>query len=272
MSTFPRSLKTLIASNVRAYLAADASLLAFFGAAGIRTREYAESGAPTSLPYLTVVPGQLVDLPTTREGAKARFEVDLAVYLPRLAPADDSLAVPTVPSAADGGTGLLTVTRRYCATYYTATGESFACELSAPITVTGKKVALTVSTGPAGTVGRRLWATRTNRTCARFLDVIPDNSTTTYVDETPDAYLGDEIAPYPGLYGDLMEQAKAVLWANRTLETLVPTATHIQLVDSIAAFKDEKPVIDQQNRLLWQTTVAYSLFYSMSARQSLIET
>lgn len=272
MSTFPRALKSLVAQNARAYLAADALLLAFFGAANIRTREYAESGAPTALPYLSVVPGQLLDIPTTREGAKARFDVDLEVYLPRLAPADDTLAVPTVPSTSDGGTGLLTVTRRYAATYYTARGESFACELSTPISVTGKKIALTIPTGPAGTVGRRLWATRSSMTCARFLDVVPNNTATSYVDETPDAYLGDEIAPYPGLYGDLVEQAKATLWTNRTLETLVPTATHIQLADSIAAFRDEKPVIDAQNRLLWKTTVAYSLFYAMSTRQSLIET
>lgn len=270
--SIPRSLKTLIASNVRAYLAADALLLAFFGDTGIRTREYAEGGVPTSLPYLTVVPGQLADLPTTREGSRARFEVDLMVYLPRLAPADDTLAVPSVPSPSDGGTGLLTVTRRYCVTYYTATGESFACELSAPITVTGKKITLTIPTGPAGTVGRRIWATRSSMACARFLDVVANNTATSYTDETPDAYLGDEIAPYPGLYGDLMEQVKATLWTNRTLETLVPTATHIQLVDSIASFKDVKPVIDAQNRLLWQTTVAYSLFYAMSSRQSLIET
>jgi len=272
VSLVTRSNKTLVADNVRAYLAADATLAAFFGTDRIRVREYQEQGGPTPAPYLVVEHGRLDDKPTTSQAANARYDVELIAYLPRYVTADASLSTPSTPTAAAGTFGILSVSRRYAVTFYTATGESYASDLSTVVTVTSKRIAVTIPTGPAGTVGRRIWATRSSGLCPRFLDVIPDNTTTTYSDETLDIHLGDEIPPYPGDYGDIFEHAKSVLWANRQLFQLVPTATGAQLTDSIALFRDSKPAIDAtRNQLVYSTTATYSLHYSMSDRGSLIE-
>lgn len=266
-----RTLRTLVPQNVRSYLANDATLANFFGTSKIRTREYVEVGAPTPAPYLQIVPGELKDIPTLGGSAKAVYEIGLVAVLPRLAPADDTITAPTAPTSAAGSTGLLTVVRRHAVTYYTATGESFASVESAPLTVTSKKITVTIPTGPAGTVGRRLWATASGLTCLRFLDVVANNSATSYTDEIPDSLLGDEIAPYPGLYGDLMERAKIVLRVNQTLQTRVPAATGIEISDAMVGFIDQKPVIDARNQLVWETRATYNLFYSMLDRQSEIE-
>ena len=272
MSLVARTNKTLVADNVRAYLAADATLAAFFGTDRIQVREYQEGAGPTPAPFLVIVHGQLQDKPTTSQAANARLDIDVMAYLPRYVTADASLTTPSTPTAVAGSTGLLTVTRRYAVTFYTATGESYASDLSVAATVTSKRIIVTIPTGPAGTVGRRIWATRSGGLCPRFLDVIADNTATSYSDETPDIYLGDEIAPYPGDYGDVFERVKLVLWANRQLFQLVPTATQAQLTDSIALFRDSKPGVDAtRNQLVWATTATYSLHYSMSDRGSLIE-
>lgn len=272
MSLVARTNKTLVADNVRAYLAADATLVAFFGADRIQVREYQELAGPTPAPFLAIVHGQLQDKPTTSDAANARLDIDVTAFLPRYVTADASLSTPSVPTAAAGTFGILSVSRRYAVTFYTATGESYASDLSTVIAVTSKRIAVTIPTGPAGTVGRRIWATRSGGLCPRFLDVIADNTTTSYSDETPDVYLGDEIAPYPGDYGDVFERVKLVLWANRQLFQLVPTATGDQLTDSIAMFRDSKPAVDAtRNQLVWTTTATYSLHYGMSDRESRIE-
>jgi len=271
MSLVTRYLKTLVPDNVRAYLAADATLAAFFGGR-IQVREYQEQGGATPAPFLTVEHGRLDDKPTTSQGANARFEIDVTAYLPRYVTADATLATPSAPTAAAGSAGPLTVSRRYAVSHCTATGESYASDLSSPLSLTAQKGTVTVAVGPAGTVCRKLWATKTNELCPHFLDFVPGNTATSYTDEILDAALGDEIPPYPGDYGDIFEIVKRVLWANRQLFQLVPTATDNQLTDSIASFRDAKPTVDTtRNQLVWTTTATYSLHYSMSDRQSLNE-
>jgi hypothetical protein len=107
---------------------------------------------------------------------------------------------PDVPIAAPGAPGLglaggfeLEVgTYKYAVTFYRANGETDAGVEAEIVTATAnQRVALSaIPTGPSGTLGRRIWRTAVGGTQKKLVAAIADNTTTTYLDQVPDASLG----------------------------------------------------------------------------------
>lgn len=62
-------------------------------------------------------------------------------------------------------------------------------------TTIGDKHSLTIPTGPTGTIGRTVYATKMGGSIYYKLVEIPDNVTTAYTDDSVDADLGTEVAP-----------------------------------------------------------------------------
>jgi hypothetical protein len=87
-------------------------------------------------------------------------------------------------------------------TYY---AQGFAT--SSPSTTANpvnQQVPLTLSTGPSGTIARMLYRTTAGGSVYYFLAFIGDNTTTTYIDNTPDSSLGTNMpspTSVPAVYG-----------------------------------------------------------------------
>lgn len=108
----------------------------------------------------------------------------------------DLVAAPTTPPlAALGAAGALTGTYGYSVTFVTALGET-APWPGTPITVTPAAQAVNLTNIPIGgdgTIARRLYRTLAAAVDPKdmyFLVEIPNNTTTTYVDNIPDGSLG----------------------------------------------------------------------------------
>lgn len=129
-------------------------------------------------------------------GANGLFDLNSGGTLSRLAAVDCRLPVPPAPV---GGTpttgGSQTVgTKSYKQTYYDLYGETAPSAKSNVVTVansTNDRVPVTLSLGPAGTVGRKLYRTVAGDTGAwKLVATIADNTTTSYNDDLADASLG----------------------------------------------------------------------------------
>jgi hypothetical protein len=107
-------------------------------------------------------------------------------------PLADGPAAPAAAAAA--GTALGVGTYRYTATFVTPTFETQAgAEATVTTTAGNQQVNLTnIRTGPPGTTARNLYRTALGRPAGSetFLATIPDNTTTTFNDATPDSGLG----------------------------------------------------------------------------------
>jgi hypothetical protein len=105
-----------------------------------------------------------------------------------------------VPIAAPGaatlnlaaGSELEVGTYKYAVTFYTANGETEAGVEAEIVTSSGnERVQLSaIPTGPSGTVGRKIYRTAVGGAQKKLVAAIADNTTTTYLDQVPDASLG----------------------------------------------------------------------------------
>ena len=132
--------------------------------------------APTSNP--AGKPVQLTNIPTGPTGTLAR-----RVYRTR-AGGSDYFRVGQIENNTFGVT-------------YTDDTPDAGLTLSAPSghTAGGEAHAVALTTGPAGTIARRLYRTEANRSIYRRLAEIPDNATTGFTDTYADAELGEVTEP-----------------------------------------------------------------------------
>lgn len=269
LARFPEIIDSQIPALVRAYLAADAVLPLWLT---IADHDYEELAGPIRAPYLAVVPAEVKDREAPSGVANAEYPVDLVFFLPRQTPAVAALTTPSAPTTVGGAAGAVTGTFRHSVTYYTATGESYASDLSDAVTVAGQRITVTIPTGPAGTVGRRVWRTQDGRLCDRFLDVVADNTTTVYSDNYLDAALGGEIAPFRYLGRRLAAAAKVVVSVNRTLKNLLPGGGGRQMTDATMTLIDKLDHIDaSRNQRVKVIRCLFSIHYAMATRLSVIE-
>ncbi len=129
----------------------------------------------------------------------------------------------SAPAAADSGiAGVLNGTYTYMCTFYTSIGETEGRIQSSDITVTNKKINLTsipVSTD-ARVIGRRIYrkpaAFSADVVPLKLLVDIPDNSTTTYVDNIADASLGALVNRQNSTGGTIYSGINKVFQADTT--------------------------------------------------------
>jgi len=131
----------------------------------------------------------------TLEGCKLQIEPvgenDGADYL-QIAP-DVPVEPPGQPSSAlTTGIALEIGYYEHAITFVTANGETPAGTKRSITTTSGnQKVQLSnIPIGPAGVAKRRIYRTAVGGGALKLVAEIPDNSTTAYLDETPDASLG----------------------------------------------------------------------------------
>jgi len=211
-SVYDESPLARIPRKVRDVLAADAGLLAFFeGRISECDREELEN--PQTVPSLWVVPSKLTSERQVGGLIDARYEIGVIAVLPRLTPAVAGIAAPSVPTLVASGSGSLTGTYKYRLTAFGAAGESFA---SAAVSAapSAQLVTVTPPSLPAGATGFRVWRTRANRDAYRWLHTI--YGTGSWVDNTADTSLGDELAPIR-YYGErLIEEIARVLYVDES--------------------------------------------------------
>lgn len=125
-------------------------------------------------------------------------------------------APTTAPSAATNGGGVLTGTYQWKVTFVTATAESNGSPASNQLTLSSNQVLLSsIPTSPDPQVlRRRIYRTAAGGSTYLFVGQINDNTTTTFVDNTPDASLGATIPTrnHPPERGSLIEHFKHRLW------------------------------------------------------------
>jgi len=135
----------------------------------------------------------LVDLAIMGNGRDEMIKYDgTAVY-------NLGISAPTTgPTAAVGAAGSLTGDYIYKVTFVSAKGgESNAGTPSNTITTASDSVVLSnIPIGPTGDIAKRnIYRTETGGTVFFFLDVIGDNTTTTYNDDTTDVNLSVDVLP-----------------------------------------------------------------------------
>lgn len=123
------------------------------------------------------------------------------------------------PTAAAGTAGALTGTYYYTCTFYTATGETdIITATPTPVTVSAQRVNLTnipISPNPA-VVGRRIYrnsaanSSVTNFTRQQLVASIPDNTSTTFVDNIPDGSLGVSVPRISSLKDSILSNGVRV--------------------------------------------------------------
>lgn len=257
MGIYSEKVTAELARITRSVLAADSDLLAFFGAEGIRLCDYEDLEGQIVPPLLAVVPGLEEHVRQMESTVEGMLPIHLFVYLPRATPTNPAITTPSAPSVAQGATGALTGAYRYRVTATTDEGESFASDASSLLTVTGKRITVTVPT-ISGAMGRRLWRTEAGRIAYRFLDVIPDNTTTSYTDNLADAYLGDELAPVQLSARNLMDHLRSVLWVGETLHD-----AGVDHADATLVFRNKADrIIPRRNLRQIVTTAQYGTLYS----------
>jgi len=119
-------------------------------------------------------------------------------------------AAPTLELAA--GSGLEVGVYRYAVTLVNANGETTpGAEAQITTTSGNQQVQLSgIPTGPAGTTARRVYRTEVGSSQKKLAAVISDNTTTTLLDQAPDANLGVD-APSLNTSGSPGTWAKADL-------------------------------------------------------------
>lgn len=104
---------------------------------------------------------------------------------------DGTIPVTGTPAAPVGAVGAatgLTGTYEYAVTYVTAGGETLPSAISNAVTVANQKVNLTaIPLGAAAVTARRIYRDKGGTGVYRFVDVIANNTGTTYTDAIADA-------------------------------------------------------------------------------------
>lgn len=100
------------------------------------------------------------------------------------------LSTPSAPSIASGSSGGISGTYLYKYTYVTANGETTVSNASNSLSVSNKKIDVTIATGPTGTTGRNIYRTTNGGSTYKLVTAIADNTTTLYTDSTADGSLG----------------------------------------------------------------------------------
>lgn len=211
---------TLVPSRVRSVLASDSTLAAMFGTSIFANTAGQLVGRAVRAPAIEVVPITLKQNGRPGDHIEGTYLLHIYAYLPAETPADNALTVLSAPTLAAGSAGALTGTCRYAVTGFTATAESFVSSPSASITVTAKRITVTVTTATFSAIGRRLWRTPLDgQRVYRYLATLYDNTTTTYLDNALDATLSDEIAPDVFLPQRISGAIKLALEAGQTLDS-----------------------------------------------------
>lgn len=254
---------------VRYYLAADTTLSGIFGTENIQALESAEFGIELAAPYLAVTPLPLPDIRQTGQRFVADYPVWVTAFLPRPGRINRALSTPGTPALAEGAAGLLTGTYYYAVTGWNGDGESWASERSASITVTAKKITVTIPT-VSGAWGRRLWRTKAGRTFPQFLCVIPENTSTSFSDNLPDSHLVEEMAPDEWFGQKLSGAIKASLMTSNA-QVLKDSGTLEPLVDGLFGLTEVSDrVIPGKNQRRLVLRVTYGVYADGQTRRSVI--
>jgi hypothetical protein len=101
------------------------------------------------------------------------------------------MAPPAACTPIFGSSGVLTGTYTYKITFVTERGETAGGAVSAEAFPSAQRLnVMSIPTGPVGVVARRVYRTVNAGTIHKLVATINDNTTTTYVDNTPDGSLG----------------------------------------------------------------------------------
>lgn len=166
------------------------------------------------------------------------FAVRPGSYLQRLTSASAELAgvvAPTVPGAVVGAAGGVTAgDHSYFVTFVTSTGNE--SPESEEVTVTCAVDSIVTLTVPVSAtprvVKRRIWRSLSNDAGQGWLvDTIEDNTTTLYVDTTPDAELG-----IPFEYGNLLPPSDRTSPAAATAYALCSWKHRLWMIDPASLF------------------------------------
>lgn len=218
MSISYDSVSTIIPRRVRAILAADADLAAYFEQ--ITLADLYQLEGPIRPPALFVVPGTMKQDRQVGGETEATYSVHVVAVLPVPTPFRYDLAALNAPTAGLTSSGPLTGTYGYRVTQFNADGESEASALltSSP---SAQWVTITRPSLSASALGWRVWRTEAGRSALRHAVTLRADATT-WVDTLPDSALGDELAPIPFYAEALLDHAAKVIYAN---ERLVETGT-----------------------------------------------
>jgi len=137
-----------------------------------------------------------------------------------------NLAPGAAPTVATGSSGVLTGAYQYLVTFVTALGETTAGPASATVNPSSQQVALsTIPTGVSGTVtGRNIYRTLAGGSTFYLLAALPDNTTTTYTDNTADTSLPTTQPPGVSTAGSINPMNTDTALTNPTNRTTVSYA------------------------------------------------
>ena len=253
--------------GIRGSIAGDQNLLAFFGAEGIRLVSYEELEHTIVPPLLATVTGQGKPERVISEQANFGYSVPIVMFLPRQTPVNPAVPRPAAPTVTQVA-GALTGAFSYRSTFWNAAGESWASEPT-DVTLAGQGASIDFGTIPSGVLGARVWRTANGRTACRYVETVqPDQLAAGWVDELPDATLGDELAPVQLFVENLKDYLRGVLYAHETIET--DGGEH--LADANVILGDRVDVIDRTRNLRVVGMMAqYSTIFSVETMQSVAD-
>ena len=205
---------TIIPNVVRALLAADAEIAAYFER--IAVSDLYQLDGPIMTPSLYVVPGTLSHDRQVGGETESTYTLSVVGVFTYPTPFLYGLAATAAPSLTQSaGTGQHTGAMTYYVTQFDARGESIASP-SAAITVTAKDVTVARPTLASGALGWRIWRTKAGGKSPRHAATLRA-SESSWLDTLPDAALSDELAPIPFYAESVLDYVASVLYANETL-------------------------------------------------------
>ena len=239
-------LQAKILRGVRKSLAEDENLLAFFGDEGIRLISYEQLEHPIVPPLLAVVTGQTVIVGRViSQQANLTYTVPIVMFLPRQTPVNPAVPRPAPPSITPTSGGGLTGAFSYRATFWNALGESWASD-AVDVSLSGQSAVIDFGTIPETVLGARVWRTEDGRSAYRYVETVqPDQLSSGWKDELPDAMLGDELAPVELFIENLKDYLRGVLYAHETLRD----EENVALCDAALIMGDRIDVIDRTRNL-----------------------
>jgi hypothetical protein len=251
--------------GIRASIASDGNLLAFFGAEGIALISYEQLEHTIKPPLLAVVSGQ--GTPGSRFSQQANFtyKVPIITFIPRQTPVNPAVPTPAPPTVTPVAAGPLTGTFSYRSTFWGDAGESWASDATT-VTLSGQSAAIGFGTIPSGVKGARLWRTADARSAYRYDETIqPDQLSSGWVDGLADSMLGDELAPISLFVENLKDYLRGVLYAHEQ----ITDDDGVSLCDSALILGDRIDVIDRTRNLRIVGMLAqFSTIYSVVTMQS----
>lgn len=231
--------------GIRASIAGDQNLLAFFGDEGIRLISYEELEHTIVPPLFAVVSGQGKPERVISEQANFGYSVPMVMFLPRQTPVNPAVLRPSAPIVTPVADGPLTGAFSWRATFWNDAGESWASD-SVDVELAGESATIDFGTIPSGVKGARVWRTANGRSAYRYVETVqPDQLAAGWADELADAMLGDELAPIQLFAENLKDYLRGVLYAHETIEA--ENGEH--LADANVILGDRIDVIDRTRNL-----------------------